>query len=423
MTQLSEPDLELRALLAGRHLDDPYPIWTQIREEGQIRTLDSFAVVTRFADVKALLANREDFSAATHITGSRAEAIVATFSEEGARMWHALAASDATQLSRSDGERHDRLRRVMHRSFTPRVIAGLGELVQEHVDELLATAAESGRTNATDMFQDLAARVMVNLIGSPLGDRRALVEWANRRGRYLGTDDEDTVRDAYAAMAEFRAYVKDTILADHWADPGSNPLVSALMETEGENALSTQEIIENVMMLLAAGVETTSILLSTGMYELLDIRERWEYLVQDTARVPIAVEELLRYVSPVQWVPRVALHDFELHGEPISAGQTVLGLIAAANRDPEAFEHPDELVLGRTGPPHTSFGFGAKFCLGASLVRMEARVALTTLAQRYPDVELLADPDGVSWEGSPMMRRMHDVPVSLGTARRVKAEP
>jgi biflaviolin synthase len=135
--------------------------------------------------------------------------------------------------------------------------------------------------------------------------------------------------------------------------------------------------------------------------------------------VPMMIEELLRYVSPAQWIPRIAFEDIELHGTRVRAGQTVMGIAAAANRDPSFFDDPDALDLTREGPPHVGLGFGPKFCLGASVIRMEARCLLEGLAERFPDIRLDMDPEDVDWSGAnPMIRGVRTVPIRLGPQAR-----
>jgi cytochrome P450 len=188
-----------------------------------------------------------------------------------------------------------------------------------------------------------------------------------------------------------------------------------MMDAQGEDNLSPLELSAMVSVLLFGGVETTAVLLSTGLLELLRHRDQWEWLCKDpVARVPNAVEELFRYVSPAQWVPRTAATDFEIEGVPVPVGQTVVGILAAAHRDPSEYENPNELDITR-GRAHLGLGFGPKFCLGASVVRAEARIAFTTLAQRFPELELAIDPADLDWAGGPPpIRSLRSLPIALG---------
>jgi cytochrome P450 len=172
-------------------------------------------------------------------------------------------------------------------------------------------------------------------------------------------------------------------------------------------------------VILNGGFETSLILLSTGLVELLRDRRQWELLCADPSLVPAAVEELMRHVSPAQWVIRSARQDVDWDGFEIAAGDVVLPCIGSANRDEAVFERPDELDLLRPPRQHLGLGFGIHFCLGASLIRNEARVTLGTLASRYPDLELALDPDSLDWgESRPNMRTLDSLPVTLGPPRK-----
>jgi cytochrome P450 len=171
-----------------------------------------------------------------------------------------------------------------------------------------------------------------------------------------------------------------------------------------------------IMLLLFAGAETTATLLSNAMAEFMRHREQWELLCEDPAgRVTGAVEELIRYLTPAQWIPRTALVDYEDEGVEVTAGTTVVGAIAAGNRDPRVYDNPDTFdILRDVNPPHLGFGFGQRFCLGSALVRAEARIFLRRLAERYPDVTAAVDPDDYAWAGNPIFRSLSTLPLSLG---------
>lgn len=410
-------DRELDALFEGRRLEDPYPIWTELREHAPVHphALSPTVVVSRYDDIKSVMADRRRYSAQVNISGSRLESAVAGFSPAGAAIWQEMAGNQALQLISSDQESHDRLRAIMHRYFTPRTIGAMEESIEGYVDEIFNAVAGEETVDLKAMFADLASRVIVGIVGVPEADRAQLVRWANTRARWLQTSDEERVRQAHAAMQEFKRYVDEVILAKHRREPGSNPLVSALMSAQGDDNLTAQELTENIAMLLSAGIETTTILFSTGVAELLQHRDQWDYLCADPARVPLAIEELLRYVSPAQWSMRVAREDFAWEGTHVGAGETVILALAAGNRDRRVFDDPDVLDVTREGPAHLGLGFGPKFCLGASTIRMDARLGLQALVRRFPDARLAVQPSELDWSGSnPMLRSMTQVPVCLG---------
>jgi cytochrome P450 len=294
------------------------------------------------------------------------------------------------------------------------VIGGMTTAIQGFVDSLLEEAAGEELYDHRWLAGDLALRVMSHIIGSPQVDRQLLRELADARGRYMGTHQEHLVHEQYVACRQFDDYVREVVLAEHRRNPGSNPLVTALLAAEGEERLSTEEVVALIVNMIIGGLETTAILFTNGVVELMRTRDQWQLLCEDPALVPSAVEELLRYVSPAQWTQRIAKQDLELHGLHIPGETTIVLLLAAANRDPRAYDDPDRLDVTRN-PQHLDLGFGSHFCLGASLIRQEARILFTTLAQRYPDLELACDPGELDWSGSnPVMRIPATLPVSLG---------
>jgi cytochrome P450 len=210
-------------------------------------------------------------------------------------------------------------------------------------------------------------------------------------------------------MLEFTAYL-DGLLGERQSSETDSDLLRALTTAEGER-MTTEELASNVVMLLFAGHETTTNLITLGMLELLRHRDQWERLCADPGLAPSAVEELFRWLSPVQWVSRIAAQDFSYGGVEIPRGREVLAMAAAANRDPAVFADPETLDIGRTDARHhLGLGVGAHFCLGASLARLEGRVALTALARRFPRIELAMD--DLRWHGSALLRTVAGLPVA-----------
>jgi cytochrome P450 len=409
---------EVQALFAGRRLTDPFPIWNRLRDEAPVFRNRDMVVLSRYADVKAMLPDRVRYSAKMHIAGSRPESIVAGFSPEVARMWREMAGYAANSLSHQEHEDHDRLRRILHRFFTPRQIRTIELVIQQFWDDLLAQAVKHEVYDHKDSSQRLALRVITHIIGCPDVDAEHVGNMVERLAYALDTSDEERVREAYDARLQLNDYIESVILAGYRRDPQSNEFVHAVMSAESDENLSVLELSSTVSELLFGGTETTAVLLSSGVLALLQHRDQWEWLCGDpVARVPTAVEELFRYVSPTQWVPRTAGVDFELEGVEVPEGCTVVGSLGAAHRDPAQYGNPDTLDITRSRP-HLGLGLGPKFCLGASVVRAEARIALTSLAQRYPDMELAIDPSGLDWSGGPpTVRSVRSLPIALGRPR------
>jgi cytochrome P450 len=330
-------------------------------------------------------------------------------------MWAELAYYNNLSLADKDDDDHDRLRGIAHRYFTPRRVNALEATMQDAWDTLLAEAASQEVYDHRHTSQALALRVITDLVGCPGVDAPYVAGLIDRLARFQGARNEDVIRDAYKARLEFNDYIESVIVAGYRRDPDSNDFVRAMLDAEGEDNLSLAELIAMVAVLLFGGIETTAVLLSNGLLELLIQRRQWEWICEDPgSRVPNAIEEIFRYVSPAQFIPRTAKVDFDLKELPVAEGQTVIAAVAPANRDPDEYESPEVFDVSR-GRPHLGLGIGPHFCIGASLVRAEARIALTGLASRYPKLELAIDPSELDWSGGPpSIRTVRELPIALG---------
>jgi cytochrome P450 len=222
--------------------------------------------------------------------------------------------------------------------------------------------------------------------------------------------------EAHAAMRDFRAYV-DAMLDDHRRNPSASDLVGALIDAEQGERLTADELAGMFFVLLFAGHETTTSLIGTGMLELLRHRDQWEKLCADPSLAPATTEELLRWVTPVQWTTRVTNVEVEVAGTCIPPETTVFPMIASANRDPTVFAEPETLDITREDSgQHLALGFGSHFCLGAALARLEGTIAYRTLATRFPNIELASD--SFAYGGNAMLRRPATLPVRLGRDER-----
>jgi cytochrome P450 len=221
------------------------------------------------------------------------------------------------------------------------------------------------------------------------------------------------MRSQIEAVHEFRAYLS-AIVDAHREDPSSvSPLVASMLDAEQDERLSLDELVAMFANLSFAGHETTANLISIGIVELLLHNEQWRLLSDDPSLAAGATEELLRWVTPVQFIRRMVAEELEVAGEHAEAGQTVLLLLAGANRDPDVFADSESLDITRgDAREHLSFGFGPRYCLGVSLARMEGEIAFRRLAERHPRLQLADEP--LEWHGAAMLRRLKRVPVRLG---------
>lgn len=294
----------------------------------------------------------------------------------------------------SDPPKHTRLRGLVNRAFTPRAVEAMRASVQRAVDRLLDRVEPAGRM---DVLRDLAAPLPTTVIGEMLGvpseDASQLRRWTDDLALLIGnvetTPDENrrVVESVGAMVLYFREAAARRRLAP------SDDLLSALVQAEDAgDRLAEAELLANAILLLGAGHETTTNLIGNGTWALLRHPDQLRLLRDDPSLVENAVEELLRFDSPVQLTSRLAHEDLEIAGRQVKQGQRVYVVIAAANRDPEVFPEPDRLDVTRRDVRHLSFSHGAHFCLGAPLARLEGQVAFATLLRRLPDLRLAGDP-------------------------------
>jgi cytochrome P450 len=219
--------------------------------------------------------------------------------------------------------------------------------------------------------------------------------------------------DAHAALGEFRVYVQ-SILDNNRRNPQNTDLVAAFMGAAGEDRLSADELMAQFVVLLFAGSDTTNALMANGLLALAERPDQWRALCAAPELVNDAVEELLRWVSPVQFLWRVTVEPMVFGGVEVPVDTTVMPVVAAANRDPRVFSDPDSIDIRRRPSGHITFGYGPHFCLGNALARMEAQIFFATMARRFPDLSLAVEPSQLEWYGNAMFRTVRTLPVALG---------
>jgi cytochrome P450 len=322
-----------------------------------------------------------------------------------------MAFIDSNMLNR-DGDDHRRLRRLVSKAFTPRMIERLRPRIQEIADDLLDSVVPAGEAELVSAFAfPLPITVIAELLGVPPANRDQFREWSDAM-----------VRPALAAaelerfglqMTEFVRYLHE-LFQERQREPGED-LVSALVAVEdGGDTLSEEELSSMVALLIVAGHETTVSLIGNATLALLTHPEQRILLEQDPSLLPRAVEELIRYDGPVErTLTRWAAVDVELRGRTIRRGEAVIVLLGAADRDPDRFEAPDSLDLtAERGIRHLGFGRGSHFCLGAPLARLEAEIALGTLLRRLPGLRLAVPEDELRWRPVPLFRSLVALPVA-----------
>ena len=310
---------------------------------------------------------------------------------------------------------HTRVRKLVNKAFTPKRIAALRGRIEEIVDHQLDQLAEMAKSGPADLIHDLAeplpAIVIAELLGVPAEDHRQFRQWSSKLIAGLASPKlEDRVASG-AAGQQILAYLSD-IIAARRREPRDD-LISAMIHAQEESdALSDEELLATSNLLLLAGHETTTNLIGNGVLALLREPDELERLRADPSLLPTAVEELLRFDGPVQATVRVALEDIEIDDHLIPEGALVLVNLGAANRDPEVFEDPDRLDVGRDPNPHVSFGFATHFCMGAPMARLEAQVAVGALIARFPKLVLAGD--APEYRPNPILRGLKKLELSLG---------
>jgi cytochrome P450 len=299
-----------------------------------------------------------------------------------------------------DPPRHSKLRALISKAFTPRVVTNLEPRIREMSRELLDNAVERGEMDlAGDFSVPLPMRVIAEMLGVPAAEWPRYKRWSDVILKLANTVSQDeeairTVNDYRGVTAEMRAFLPELIAQRRAAQ--QDDLLSRLVEAEVDGERLTQdEILGFVQLLLVAGQETTANLLNNAVLCFIEKPDQLARLRAAPELLPSAIEEVLRYRSPIQWMPRATRREVTVHGQVIPAEKLVLPMIGSANRDPKQFVDPNCFDITRNPNPHIAFGHGIHSCLGAPLARMEARIALGDFLERVKNLELI-DPE--PWE-------------------------
>jgi cytochrome P450 len=398
---------------------DPFPFYARLRAEAPVYPVilpdgRTAWLVTRYDDVAAVLKD-ERFAK---------DPLNALSPEQHARQpWIPRFARPLTRnMLDVDPPDHTRLRGLVHKAFTPRLVERMRGRAQALCDRLLDRARGRGRLDLIRAYaQPVPTTIIAEMLGVPVADRPRFQRWsqallaagASRWGVLL----------AIPHVWLFLRYVRKLIRARR-ALP-QDDLVSALVQAEeAGRQLSEDELVAMVVLLLIAGHETTVNLLGNGTLALLQHPEQLQKLRQDPGLIGPAVEELLRFASPVETATeRYAREDVAIAGVTVPRGGLVLAAIASANRDERQFADPDRLDVTRSPNRHLAFGLGAHFCLGAALARLEGQIALATLLRQAPGLRLAVEPGALRWRPGLVLRGLEGLPVALEWARAAARPP
>jgi cytochrome P450 len=405
--------VDVNALLAEIFLtpegkNDPYPRYAAIRERAPVFRSDfGLVVLSRYDDCQWALRDPRL---------GKGEAIDAweqyglTESEWRARF------GDLEQRSRSmlglDPPDHTRLRKLVAKAFTPRTVENLRPDIERLTDELL-----DNMDGVVDVIAALALPLPMAVIGQMLGipaDERAVLQpYVRTSTQLLEFNPSLEVLDAAADANRVIVGHLEALIAARRVQPTDDLLSELIHVEEAGDQLSHDELIATVMLLFGAGFETTTNLIGNGLLALLDHPDELQRLRADRSMLKTAVEELLRWDSPVQIDGRALFEDVELHGVRVDAGEQFATLLGAANRDPRMFDEPDRFDVGRVGPAPMSFGGGIHFCLGAALARAEGHVVFERLLDRFPVIEPAWD-DPPAYRDTIVLHGLESLPVRVG---------
>jgi len=280
---------------------------------------------------------------------------------------------------------------LITKAFTPRVVEAMRPRIQQITEELLDTVRLGGRMDVVkDLAIPLPVTVLAEIFGVPKSDLGLFKGWADDLLAFQGVNKPavELLERSQRALVEIRAYLSELIKQKR-REPLQD-LLGALVAAESEGGrLSENELVNSCITLLVAGHETTTSLIGNGLYTLLRHPDQWQLLKQNPALLPSAIEEMLRYESPVARQPRLMKQDAEMRGKRLREGQMVFQMLNAANRDPGYFTEPDNFDICRQKNPHLAFGLGVHFCVGATLAHTEGDIVFSTLMTRLPEIRLV----------------------------------
>jgi cytochrome P450 len=411
MSQASATDQAMFQLFSPQGREDPYPLYDVIREAAPVvRTPFGPQLVTRYETVDRVLRSPA-FRTPRGYRDANDPAGPPLFDPAGKLSLHRR-----NWLLLTSGDTHARLRKLIMRVFTPRAVRALAPRIESLVAELIAPAVERGSSEIIrDLAYPLPATVICELLGIPAADRDKNREWTNLLAPTLDlmTATKDSLAPAEVAMNEWDAYIRD-LLAEKRKRPGEALLDAMLAAEEDGTRFTDDEIAANAVFLFLAGHETTTNLIGNGLYALLRFPDQLARLRAEPGLLENAIEELLRFDTPVQVAPRVPLEPIEIEGVTLPPERPITLMLGSANRDPRRYDRPSELDVARADPKPLSFGGGAHFCVGATLARLEAARALGQLLARTRSIELVTRKP--TWRPSLVLRGLSELHVTLQPA-------
>lgn len=398
------------ALTTAHFFENPYPLYHQMREQAPVYWSDAWQawVITRYDDVMAVLKDSDNYSSA-----GRVIALLNKLPPEARQQVAALERHYEIGIAHTDPPDHTRVRNLLNKVFTPRMVNHWQTRIQEVVNQKLDAAIEKGQLDIIDdIAYPLPATIIAEMLGAPTSDIERFRHWATAINHLFELGGKMTPEAAFAAqnsLHEMREYI--TQLADEKRKNPADDIISQLVADNTEEKLSMAEIVSTSVTFFVAGHETTTNLIGNGMLALLKNPDQMQLLRQQPDLIQPAIEEMLRYDPSVPRGWRIVKQDVTLRGQNISKGALIFPMLAAANRDPEVFDNFDTFDIQRPQNRHLAFGYGIHFCLGAPLARQEGAIAINTLVQRLPNIQLTDA--ALTWRHDMAIRSLHNLPVTF----------
>lgn len=395
-------------------VQNPYPTYAYLREHEPVRWNPMFNcfMLTRYDDVNLCFSDHQRFS--SDIWSNAPEMLGFTGEDESSQQLGQIIPFMAYNLQGMDPPGHTRQRTLMMKTFTPRMLESFRPTVQMLVNELIDQHVDEGRMDfVADLAYPLPSNVILDLLGIPRSGRPYIKASSEAINEFVSTllfNGQAVWPRLSTIFADVKAYLKG-LIAERRKHPGDDLLTKMVQAEEQGDMLSEDEIVIATNFLLFAGHETTANLIGVGLYHLFQNREQLALLRADPSKITMAVEELLRYVSPVHILARRTMQELTIGDVTLPESSSVYLLVGAANRDPAKFPDPEKLDINRPPSRSLGFGYGIHFCIGAALARMESQVAFETILKRLPDLHMTVEtPD---FRPNYFLRGLSSLPVAF----------
>jgi cytochrome P450 len=401
---------EKKTIFSDEILQNPYPAYARMHEEGPLHYVDvgKWAVWAVFGHAECSAMAKDP-----RLSAKRAKQMLLALPPSTHGEFKELERMLGLWLIFMDPPEHTRLRKLLNIGFSQSALEGLRPHLEAIVDGMLAKFTPGSEVELLREFANpMPVRIISEMLGIPQRLHDTFVNWSRAIAVFRGSPDRtvEQARQAQTAMLELTDFFRKTV-AERRSNKGSD-LISLLIDIEDEGeVLTEEELYAQCIALLFAGHETTRNLIGNGMYTLLQHAQETEQLRDEPNMIRTAVEELLRFESPVQFTARVLKEQIEICGQRIPKKWTILCMLGAANRDPKQFKQPDQLNLRRLNNQHLAFSAGPHFCIGSQLARMEGQVAISKILQRFPRMRLAGERP--QWASTFGFRGLKSLPVTM----------